>query len=90
MREYLALHNMTMLDFWILLGLWIAGAVLTYLLIRWWFRNMKKEDVPNPMLTLSVIAFLVVIGPFMTMGLWHFINMVLHLTLGSDLYFLVS
>jgi len=90
MREYLALHNVTMLDFWILLGLWIAGVVLTYLLIRWWFRNMEKEDVPNPMLTLFVIVFLVVFGPVMLMGLWHFINMVLHLTLGSDLYFLVS
>ena len=90
MREYLALHNVTMLDFWILSGLWIAGAVLTYLLVRWWFRNMKKEDVPSPMLTLVVIVFLVVIGPVLAMGLWHFINMVLHLTLGSDLYFLVS
>lgn len=78
MREYLALHNVTMTDFWILLGLWIAGAVLIYLLIRMWVTSLKKYRDDKSFIglfTLVVLVILVFIGPVMFMGLWHFIHM---------------
>ncbi len=78
MSEYLALHNVTMTDFWILLGLWIAGAVLIYLLIRMWVISQKKYRDDKSfigMFTLVILVILVFIGPVMFMGLWHFIHM---------------
>ena len=93
MKEYLALHNVTMMDFWILTGLWILGAGLIYLLIRMWIINMRKykgDHMANGMFTLTILVVLAVLVPVMFMGLWHFINMVLHLMLGSDLYCLLD
>ena len=78
MSEYLALHNMTLLDFWICFGLWMVGAVLIYLLIRMWVTSLKKYRDDKSFIglfTLVVLVILVFIGPVMFMGLWHFIHM---------------
>ena len=93
MSEYLALHNMTMLDFWVFVVLWLLCAALVWVLIKMWIINMRKyrdDHMANGMITLTVLVFLSVLIPMMVMGLWHFINMILHLTLGSDLYCLLD
>lgn len=93
MEEYLALHNVSLLDFGIFVALWIIGAVLIWCLVKMWFINMRKykdDKMANGLLTLTIIILLVVLFPVMVMGLWHFINMVLHLTMGSDLYCLLD
>jgi len=93
MAEYLAQHNMSLVDFWICVGLWWLGAVFIWFIVKMWFINMRKfgeDKSANGLITLTVITILVIILPVMLMGLWHFINMVLSLTMHSDLYCLLD
>ena len=93
MREYLALHNVNLLTFWVFVFLWFLGVVVCWVLVKMWFINMKKykgDSMPNALFTLTVLVVLAVLLPVLAMGLWHFINMVLQLTVHSDLYCLLD
>ena len=61
MREYLALHNVSLLTFWVFVFLWFLGVVVCWVLVKMWFINMKKykgDSMPNALFTLTVLVVL--------------------------------
>ena len=84
---------MSLLDFWLCFAGWWVGAIVIWLIVKMWIINMRKypdDTVANGLFSLVSLVVLVVLIPPMFMGFWHFINMVLQLSFGWDLYFLVS
>ena len=80
MKEYLLQHNVTMFDFWVFVGLFIAGVTM---LVYFWRRLIKEwKDAPKEVnfMTFFLALFMTgIIGPLLLMGAVHFIQMVLFL-----------
>lgn len=92
MVEYLAAHNVTMVDFVILLALWLAGVFLFWRGFRTLVKNAKEADTSPQagaianMMAVVLAASAIVFFPIMLCGFWHFLNMVLTLFFGFNLY----
>lgn len=87
MEEYLLGHNVTMSDFWIFIVMWVLGLLF---LIFLWKSSIKmanrEESYDGGVTYFTTIVISVIITPLLLMGAWHFINMVLTLLFGFDLY----
>ena len=83
-KDYLAVHNVTPVDFFILLALWL---IIVILLARLWtnlLRDYDKDDAPG---IFAASFFTLVLAPYILMGAWHFINMLTTIFFGFDMYF---
>ncbi len=92
MIEYLAAHNVTIVTFVIFVVLWLMTAFFygfgVYILIKN-VKKMKTDPIADGVATytlFALIAFSVTFGPVMVCGFWHFLNMVLTLCFGFNLY----
>ena len=92
MVEYLATHNVTMVGFVILLTLWLLGAFLfgygIYILVKN-SKKIKTDPLADAVATytlVGLVGFIIFLGPIMACGFWHFLNMVLTLCFGFNLY----
>ena len=87
MEEYLLGHNVTMQDFWIFLVMWVLDVL--FMIYLWWKTQRmanKKCEYDGGMKYFTTILYTIVSAPLLLMGAWHFINMVLTLLFGFDLY----
>lgn len=80
MKEYLLQHNVTMFDFWVFVGLFIAGVAM---LVYFWKRLIKEwkttpKDV-NFILFLVTLFMTGLVGTYLLMGAVHFVQMILFL-----------
>lgn len=80
MEEYLRIHNLSLFDFWVFVGMFFFGLAI---LIYFWRRLIKEwKDTPNDVNIILLIVTAMMtggIGTYMLMGLVHFIQMVLFL-----------
>ena len=90
MKEYLLSHNVTIFDFWFLVCAWIFGVIL---LIFLWMATVKAYKIEtkyneyhNLLFPATTIMISCIGVPVLAMGLWHFLNMILTLNFGFNLY----
>ena len=80
MKEYLLQHNVNLFDFWVFVGMFIAGVAMLW---YFWSRLIKEwkttDKEVNIMLLLVTIMMTGCIGTYLLMGLVHFVQMVLFL-----------
>lgn len=80
MKEYLLQHNVTMLDFWVFVGLFIAGVAMVVYFWRGLIKEWKGTPKEVNFMALFLVLFMTgIIGTFLLMGAVHFIQMVLFL-----------
>lgn len=90
METYLLNHNITIFDFSLLLILWIIGTLIfifgwmgTYKLYKF---ECENGHFHNLITWLGMIVYTIWIGPIYFCGFWHFLNMILNLYFGFNLY----
>lgn len=84
MEQYLLLHNVTMTDFLIFI---ILGIFNIFFLVFVWIKAIKiykmekmYNEHHNAITWVGAISYTAVVTPFLLMGIWHLINMIIYLS----------